>query len=404
MRTYIKSKQLITDAAKPPIAQGIVEVEGELIRAVGTPQSIQIAPDSHVIDCSNDTVMPGLIDSHAHITANNKYKIPLFDHFSLDLPTAVIRGTMSLRDDLATGVTTMRTLGDRGDVELRFREAIKRGEIPGPRLVICIRALRPSHGTATMIAFPADGPDQIKRCIRENFAQGADLVKLFVSNVANGTTFIDYIQGDLTRAPAYSREEIFVAVEQARFLGMKVACHAIGGPAMRWAMEAGVDSVEHCNLMEEQDLEYFEKYGTYLSDPNLHLFFDKEIGFESFETWKYDWWRAKVEESRECTAKYLPEVIKRGGKVCLATDSTHTCLWREAKYLVQLGVSVRDTLLSVTKNSAELLGLADRIGTLEPGKYADIISLHGDPYQDITALRNIGLVMKAGQRYEHFVS
>ncbi len=398
--TAIQSKQLIVDAGEPPIPNGVVLVEGRLIKAAGAPDAVQIPPDADRIDCSNDTVMPGMIDSHIHITANNKFKVPLFEHYTIDLPTAVLRGVMSLRDDLASGVTTMRTLGDRGDVELRMREAIERGEIAGPRLVICIRGLRPTHGTAKLLAFPADGPDAIKRCIRENYALGATVVKLFVSNVQNGDTFYDYIQGDLTRVPAYSKEEIVAAVEQAKFLGMTVACHAIGGPAMRWAMEAGVDSVEHANLMEEQDLEYFERYGTYLSDPNLHLFFDDEIGFRSFGTWQWDWWRPKVEEAKECTARYLPEVVRRGGKVCLAGDSTHANLWREAKYMVQLGCSARDALLAVTRNSAELLQMADKIGTLHPGKYADVISVHGDPLADITVLRAVGLVMKDGKPYD----
>jgi imidazolonepropionase-like amidohydrolase len=400
MTIAIKSKQLIVDAGEPPIPHGVVLVEGRLIKAIGSPESVQIPPDAEVIDCSGDTVMPGMIDSHIHITANNKYKVPLFDHYTIDLPTAVMRGVMSIRDDLASGVTTMRTLGDRADVEVRVRDAVERGEIAGPRLVACIRALRPSHGTATLLAHPADGADEIKRCIRENFALGANVVKLFVSNVANGESFIDYIQGDLTRVPAYSKEEIAAAVEQAKFLGMSVACHAIGGPAMRWAMEAGVDSVEHANLMEEQDLEYFERYGTFLSDPNLHLFFDDEVGFRSFGTWQYDWWRCKVLEATECTAKYLPEVVRRGGKVCLAGDSTHANLWREAKYMVQLGCSTRDALLAVTRNSAELLRMADKIGTLHPGKYADVISVHGDPLADITALRQVGLVMKDGKKYD----
>jgi imidazolonepropionase-like amidohydrolase len=400
MTIAIKSKQLIADAGKAPIDQGVVLVEGNRIKAVGTPDTVPIPPDATMIDRSHDTVMPGLIDSHIHITANNKYRVPLFEHYTIDLPTSVMRGVMSMRDDLASGVTTMRTLGDRFDVELRVREAIERGEIPGPRLVICIRALRPSHGTAKLLAHPADGPDEIRRCIRENYALGAKVVKLFVSNVQNGETFIDYIQGDLTRVPAYSKEEIVAAVEQAKFLGMTVATHAIGGPAMRWAMEAGVDSVEHANLMEEQDLEYFDRYGTFLSDPNLHLFFDDEIGFPSFGTWQYDWWRPKVLEAKECTAKYLPEVVRRGGKICLAGDSTHANLWREAKYMVQLGCSTRDALLAVTKNSAELLCMSEVIGTLEPNKYADMIAVQGDPLTDITALRSVAMVMKDGKVYD----
>lgn len=403
MKTIIKSKQLITDASKPPIPNGVVVVEGKHIREVGTPETVMIPPDSQLIDCTEDTVMPGMIDTHAHITANNKFRVSLYEHYTLDLTTAILRGTMNLREDLASGVTTMRTLGDRGDVELRFRDAIERGEIPGPRLVICIHALRPSHGTAKLLAEPADGVAEIQHKIRENFSMGAECVKIFATNVQNGDTFLDYIRGDLTGVPAYSMEELAGAAQQAHALGMKVAAHAIGGPGMRWAMEVGIDSVEHANLLEEQDLEYFEKYNTVLSDPNLQLFFDDETGFVTFDTWQFDWWRAKVAKACEQTARYLPEVIKRGGKVCLATDSNHGNLWREAKHLVALGVSSRDALLAVTKNNAEVLGMSDQIGTLEPGKLADIISVHGDLLKDITVLRNVGLVMKAGEQYEHLL-
>lgn len=397
MTTVIRSKQLIIDAEDAPLLGGVVVIEGERIVAAGSPEKVSVPEEATVIDCSEWTVMPGMIDSHIHITANNKLKVPLFEHYAIDSTTAVIRGVGNLRSDLASGVTTMRTLGDRDDVEMRFRNAINRGELVGPRLKVCIRALRPGHGTAGNIAHAVDGAEAIRNFIRENFHNGADVVKLFVSNVANGDTFIDYIQGDLTRVPAYSKTEITAAVEQAQFLGMPVACHAIGGPAMRWSMEAGVDSVEHCNLMEEQDVEYFEKYGTFLSDPNLHLFFDDEVGFRSFDTWKFPWWRAKVEEATECTARWLPEVVKRGTRVCLAGDSTHAELWREAKYMVQIGCSVKDALLAVTKNSAELLRMQDDVGTLDPGKFADVIAIEGDPYQEIASLRNIRMVMKGGR-------
>jgi imidazolonepropionase-like amidohydrolase len=318
----------------------------------------------------------------------------------MDPATAVLRGSMNLRSDMATGVTTARSLGDVGDVELRFRGCIERGEIPGPRLVIAIRALRPSHGTAQFLGVPADGPEELRRMIRQNFAWGANVVKLFVTNVMNGANDEDYRRGDLTGVPAYTREELARAIGEAHELGMKVAGHAIGGPGMRWAMEAGIDSVEHANLLEEQDVEYFVKYGTVLSDPNLQLFFDKETGFESRENWKQPWWREKVIKARELTAKYIPLAMRAGVKVALAVDSTHGMLWKEPRYLVEIGASPREALLAVTRNSAELLGLADEVGTLEPGKFADIVSVRGDPLADITALKNVGLVMKGGHRHD----
>lgn len=400
MKTIIKSKQLIVDPEKPPIPEGVVIIQDDWIVDVGPLQSIEVPQDCKVIDCTEETVLPGLIDSHCHITANSQYKMPLKEQHTLDLPTTVLRGSMNLRSDLASGVTTMRTLGDVGKVELRFRDAINRGEIPGPRLVISIRALRPSHGTAPFLATSADGAEELKKMIRQNYSMGADVVKLFVTNVSNGDTDEDYRRGDLTKVPAYSREELFVAIGQAHDLGMKVAGHAIGGPAMRWAMEAGIDSVEHANMLEEQDIEYFVKYGTRLSDPNLQLFFDEETGFQARENYKQDWWRTKVIEAKRLTEKYMPQAIKAGVKVCLAVDSTHSFLWKEVKYFVHLGASNAEALLAVTKNSAELLGMEDSIGTIEKGKLADIISVKGDPLKDITVLKDVSLVMKGGQQYK----
>ena len=401
MRTIIKSRQLVADAGKPPIPEGIVVVEGENILEIGTPDTIAVPPDSAVIDCTGDTVLPGLVDAHAHITADSSYRIPVMAHFEIDLPTAVLRGSMNLRKDLASGVTTMRTLGDRPGVERRFRDAIERGEIPGPRLVICARALGPSHGTARFLRASADGVDELTKCIRENVALGAQALKLFVTNVQTGDTFEDYLRGDLTTVPAYSKRELVAAVSEAHTLGMHVAGHTIGGPGMRWAMEAGIDSVEHANLLEEQDIECFVKYGTYLGDPNLQVFFDDETGFETFDTWQWGWWRERVVKAREQTRTYLPKAIEAGVKVCLGTDSTHASLWREAKHLTGIGASTQHALLAVTKNGAQLLGMADRVGTLEPGKLADVISVRGDPLEDITALRDVKLVMKAGRRYGH---
>jgi len=400
MFSLIKSKQLITEPGKDPINNGIVLIENDRILEVGKQENIKIPPDTQIIDCSNLTVMPGFVDSHTHITSNNKYKVPLDVHHAIDLPTAILRGIGNLRDDMVTGVTTMRALGDREDVELRFRDCINRGEVAGPRLVICIEALRPSHGTAKFMGTSCDGPFALRKRIRELFSMGAECVKLFATNIQNGNRYEDYLRSDLTGVPAYTKEELFAAIDEAHTLGMTVAAHAIGGPAMRWAMEAGIDSVEHANLLEESDIEYFLKYGTYLSDPNLQLFFDAETGFESFESWELDWWREKVRHTIEHTSKYIPQAIREGVKVALATDSTHGTLYKEIEILVKLGVPNSEALKAVTVNSAKLLKVENDIGTLEKGKYADMVALDGDPLTDIQSIRNVKMVMKGGKQYQ----
>ncbi|MFL2762140.1 MAG: amidohydrolase family protein [Dehalococcoidia bacterium] len=403
MKKIIKCKNLIHDPSLEPIQNGVIVVEGQFISEVGDENQIPIPENAEVIDCSNETVMPGLIDSHSHITANYIYNESLEEQHSADLTTASLRGSMNLRSDMNMGVTTMRTLGDQKDVELRFKKAIDEGVIPGPRLIISIRALRPSHGTAPFLATTADGPDDLRVRIRENYSMGAQCVKLFATNIANGNHYEDYLRGDLTGTSAYTHPELQAAIDEAHTLGMTIAAHAIGGPSMRWAMELGIDSIEHGNMLEEQDLEIFLKNKTFLSDPNLQLFFDHETGFPSRDNWNVDWWQEKVIEARERSAKLIPELVKSGGKICLAGDSGHSVLWREMMHMVNIGCSTKDTLLAVTKNSAELLKMDHLIGTIEKGKFADIISVNGDPLSDITVMQNVKLIMKEGKVYKDLI-
>jgi imidazolonepropionase-like amidohydrolase len=349
-----------------------------------------------VIDRSDQTVMAAMVDPHTHITINNSYGIPLSEHFDLDYATAVLRGADNLRKDLKTGVTTMRALGDRIGIEKSFRDTIERRELQAPRLQVCVRALRPSHGTAPFLAYPADGTEELKRKIGENIDEGADWTKLFITNVRDGETFEDYLRGDLTDVAAYSRDEIDTAIAFSHDRGVPVCAHAIGGDAMRWAMEAGIESIEHANLLTEADVDLFVKSGAYLSDPNLQLFFDSESGFESFGSWEWELWRERVEIARELTVRWMPEAVKAGVKICLATDSTHATLWRDARCLVELGVSEADALKAVTVNGAEMMGLSDDVGKVAPGMLADLIALGGNPLDDIEALRDVRMVMKEG--------
>lgn len=393
----VRAGRVITHPDQPVIVDGVVAIEGERIAAVGSREEVSVPEGAEVVDLPDCTVMAGLIDAHTHITINNAYGIPLSAHFDLPHATAVLRGADNLRQDLATGVTAMRAVGDRVGVEAAFRDAIARGELTAPRLQVCVRALRPSHGTAPFLSYPADGPEELKRKIGENVDAGADWTKLFVTNVREGESFEDYLRGDLTDVAAYTRGEIETAIGYSHDRGVPVCAHAIGGDAMRWAMAAGIESVEHANLMTEGDVELFVKHGTFLSDPNLQLFFDDETGFASFDTWAWDWWRERVERARVLTARWLPEAVKAGVRVCLATDSTHATLWREAKCFVDLGLSEAEALKAVTVNGAELLGLADEAGSLAAGMRADLVALEGNPLEAITALRSVRAVILGGQ-------
>jgi imidazolonepropionase-like amidohydrolase len=398
MSQVIIGRRLIVDVDEEPIEDGVLVIDGGRVQAAGRRGEVAEPAGATVIDVGSDTLMPALIDSHGHITTNMHRRGDLASQSALDPVEAALQGVANLRADLASGVTTMRTLGAPGTIEPRFRDAIARGEVDGPRLVIAIRLLRPTHGTASFIATTADGPDELRRRIRETFAMGADWVKLMVTNVTRGEGIDAYLRGDMTTVPSFSRDEVRFAIDEAHALGLKVAAHAIGGPAMRWTIEAGVDSIEHADLLEAQDVEVFARHGAYLSDPNLQLFLDDEerVLSRAYGRPREPWWRARTGAAAESLRTYVPQLVAAGVRICLAVDSNHGDLWREVGHLADITGSSRVALRAVTKNPAEMLGMADEVGSLRPGFRADVISVGGDPLADPWALERVRLVMQDG--------
>jgi imidazolonepropionase-like amidohydrolase len=397
MTLVVHAGTVIANPLQAPLRDAAVVVDEGRIAAIGPAGELDLPQDIPRLDWTHGTALPGLVDTHLHTTANLRLPSGLAAQFAVDDVTAVARGVENLRSDLDSGVTTVRTLGDRPGFEVRFRELVESGRVAGPRMQVCARALRPSHGTARFLAHAADGPERLRQRVRENYNEGANWIKLFVTNLMHGEGFEDYLRGDLTDVPAYTRAEIEAVVDEAHRLGIGVAVHAIGGDAMRWSIEAGVDSIEHANLMIDSDVELFTRHGSFLSDPNLALFFDEEVGFPSHASWDLPWWREKVERAREATARFLPEAVEAGVKVCLAGDSLHAILWREAELLGELGVSAPQALAAITSNGAALLEVGDELGTLEPGKRADLVCVSGDPLDDLGALAEVGVVIKDGE-------
>lgn len=399
MTLIVRAARVVYDADEAAVVGGEVLVVGGLVREVRKSGARPAEDGTEVLDLGPATIIPGLVDTHAHINANMKVRASLAEQNEVDLVLAALRGVSNLRDDLRSGVTTMRTLGGPDKLEVRFRDAIAAGIIEGPRLQIAIRLLRPTHGTAAFVGTTADGIDGLRLRIRETFHLGADWLKLLVTNVMRGETMRDYLLGDMTTIPSYTRDEIRFAIDEAHSIGLKVAAHAIGGPAMRWAIEAGVDSIEHADLLEAGDVELFAKHRTYLSDPNLQLFLDPE---EIIQTRFYGlpgeaWWRERTSAAVVSLRTFVPSLLAAGVKICLATDSNHGGLWREAGHLYDLGATPAQALRAVTKNGAELLGLSDQVGALRPGMKADLVAVEGDPLASPWALGEPRLVMKDGR-------
>lgn len=380
--------KLIDGTGRAPIERGAVLVEDGRIAAVGRRGELTAPPGATVIDRGEETLIPGLIDAHTHLSI-----IPGLGNQNGQLKSraaqAMLRAIPNMRKDLLSGVTTMRVVGEEHFLDIDIRDAVAAGRIPGPRLRVATRPIAARHGHGTALT-ASDGPEEIRRHIRENLAAGADLIKFF----ATGGTSSARAAADTC---FYSAEEIRLIVEEAHRDGRPVAVHAHGGPAIRWCVEAGVDTIEHGKLCTREDFEMMRKAGTWLVS-NHAISFHPE-GIEGG-----DGGNPRIMEKLAISRTRSPQTfgfaLEVGVRWALGTDSMHGLLWFEAQKAVEFGATREQALAGVTRNAAEAIGMLDLVGTLEAGKRADIVSLRGDPLQDIAALRAVGLVMKDGQRFD----
>jgi len=394
--------QLVIDGTGKTFSDGVVLIENGRLKGIGSSGEVKIPEGCEVIDCHERTVLPAFVDPHTHATLDSTRDETITEQHDQTEGLSALRGLKSFKKDLDSGVTTMRSLGDPYEIDLLLRDYFAAGKAPGPRILACGQAIRPSHGTAFKTGVVADGPEEVRKVTRETIFHGADVIKLFVSNISRGRSHLDYKRGDLTRVPAYTKEEISAAVEEAHRSGIRVAVHAIGGPALRWALEAGVDSAEHVNLIEEKDIDLFLETGAYLSDPNLQLFFDDETGFKIRTADLPDWWLEKVRKSAEITQEMMQKVLEAGVKFALATDSNHGNIWREAYHMVNvLEADEMEAIKAITINGAEVCGLEKDLGTLESGKIADLVAIDGNPLEEIKELKKVDLVIKEGEIYNN---
>jgi len=381
------------------LADQLVVVDGDIITSVGPAPATMPAGD--VVDLSKYTVVPGLIDAHTHLTGSPEY-IGLRG-LTLSVPREALLGARNARATLEAGFTTVRNVGAGGFSDVALRDAIDAGDVPGPRMIVSGPALSITGGHCDDNELPserhlvadgvADGIAAVQHRVRENIKFGATVIKV----CATGGVLS---KGDDPRTSQFSLEEMRAIVADAHRLGRKVAAHAHGGDGIKWAVEAGVDSIEHGSYLDDAGIALMKQHGTYLV-PTVYL---QDWFLENAEKIHApDYAVAKARTIFPVAHANIGRAVRAGVKIALGTDAAvypHGLNARELGAYVKLGMTPLQAIQSATINAADLLGWKDKVGALEPGKWADLVAIDGDPTKDVTTLEHVRLVMKGGQVYK----
>ncbi len=400
--TIVKADRIITSPDEPVLYNHQIIIEDNKIKAViSNEESPADLSTAEIIDLGDMTVLPGLIDCHVHAgldgTINmEKTMMELFPYF-------VLKAGFNVKQDLEAGFTTLRCMGDKGYLDIGLKMAIEKGVIKGPRLMTCGHAISITGGHGDMHFPPdipiyqgfgavADGPDEVMKAVRQQIRFGADLIKLMATGgVLSG--------GDEPGSEQLSLAEMQVAVAEARKTGKKVAAHAQGNSGIKNAIEAGVDSIEHGFFLDEATIQMFLDKDVYLCPVHQAL---KRLCEKGPASGIPDYAYRKAKFVEEAAIKSLQMAIKAGVKIVVGTDvgtafNPHGENAEELVLLVQNGMTTRQAIAAATTVAADLLGMADQIGTLSPGKFADIIAVKGDPLKDVAILNSVDFVMKDGE-------
>jgi imidazolonepropionase-like amidohydrolase len=392
---------------RPPRGPSTIVVRGGKIDSV-RPGHTSPPAGARLVDLKHSFVLPGLIDSHVHLDSDKAGVEAQLADVTDSLPARAYEAGVNARKTLEAGFTTVRNLGDSGGVTLALRDAIARGDMVGPRILDAGSPVSTTSGhmdgrlgysEELKEAIPhdnvCDGPESCRRAVRAQIARRVDVIKIATTGGVNSRI------GTGVGAQMFA-DEARALVEAAHLYGKKVAVHAHGADGINLALRAGADSIEHGTLLDEQSIRLFLKTGAYyvptLSTVNGYL--ERIAADPNAYTPEV---RAKIDWRIKITGKSLRKAYPRGVKIAFGTDagvSKHGRNAGEFRLMVKHGMPASAAIKAATVNAADLLGLAGEVGSLEPGKRADLIAVSGNPLKDITILEKVTFVMKDGKVYK----
>jgi len=402
--TVIHAGRLIDGLAAAPRESVSIVVGGERILRVES--GFVTPPGARVIDLKRATVMPGFIDSHTHLTSELGPDALLRTVTQGDADAAV-RAPIYARRTLDAGFTTVRNLGAGGGVDVALKRAINDGAVPGPRIWTARKSLSITGGHADqgglrpdILGDPTwrdgivDSADEAAKAVRYQVKYGADLIKF----TATGGVLSINDSGHLQH---FSDTEMKAIVDTAHLLGVKVAAHAHGKQGMEAAIRAGVDSIEHGTYLDAGTVALFRKHGTYYVPTILAGKTVAELARKPGAL--HPLVREKAAKIGPLIERAFALAYKHGVKIAFGTDSgvsAHGENAREFGYMVDAGMPPMEAILAATRHAADLLGASDRVGSIQTGRFADVIAVAGDPLADITELTRVTFVMKGGRVFK----
>jgi imidazolonepropionase-like amidohydrolase len=377
----------------------ILVVDGKISQA-GPASSVAIPAGATTVDMTNATCLPGLMDVHDHLTSDPEDEG--YKSLGVSVPRSTVTGVRNARTTLRAGFTTVRNVGARGYADVALRDGIQAGDIEGPHLLVSgpPLSITGGHCDENLLAPEyqyraggvADGPWAARAKVREVVKYGADLIKVCASGGVLS-------KGDAVGAAQYSLEELTAIVEEAHKLGRKVAAHAHGTQSIKDSIRAGIDSIEHASLIDEEGIRLAKEHGTFLV---YDIYNDDFILQEGAKVGMLPESIEKERQIGKLQRQNFQRAFQAGCKMAFGTDGgvyPHGDNWKQFVTMVEFGMKPIDAIRAATLGAAELLDLTKVAGSLEPGYRADVIAVDGDPLQDVSRLGRVKFVMKDGVVY-----